>query len=94
MEDTGCLKDYILNHCSKFDLEWHQACFGEKQMPEELIFATKYYAIASSSMTISWILSGMPVSCEEITDMIVQMRGLGMDKLFSIGDALPHIKSR
>ncbi len=33
-------------------------------------------------MTISWILSGMTSSCEEMADMIVQMRGIGMDKLF------------
>ncbi len=92
MEDMGCLKDYILNHCSQFDLEWHQACYGEKKMPEELVFATKYHAIASSSMTISWVLSGMPVSCEEITDMIVRMRGVGMDKLFSTGNGFNPYK--
>ena len=81
-ESAGNLKDYIMNHCVSFDMEWHQTCYGSKAMPESLRFATEYHAIASSSMTISWILSGMPVSCEEMVDMIVQMRGIGMDKLF------------
>lgn len=85
-EDAGNLRDYILFHCADFDMKWHQLCYGTKTMPEELKFATKYHAIASSSMTISWILSGMPASCEEMTNMIVKMRGIGMDKLFSESD--------
>ncbi len=82
MEDAGCLKDYIFQHCYEYDMKWHQACYGDEEMPEELVFATKYHAIASSSMTISWILSGMPTTCEDMVEMIVQMRSIGMDKLF------------
>lgn len=85
-ETPGCLKDYILSHCAEFDLQWHQKLYGTKPMPEELIFATKYHAIASSNMTISWILSGMHTSCEEMTKLIVQMRGIGMDELFASGN--------
>lgn len=82
-ESAGNLKDYIFIHCASFDMKWHQQCYGKKKMPEELKFATEYHAIASSSMTISWILSGMPVSCEEMVKMITQMRGIGMEKLFA-----------
>lgn len=82
MEGQNCLKDYIIEHCQHFDLKWHQDLYGSKPMPDELKFATIYHAHASSSMTLSWILSDMPVPCVEIVDMIVQMRGLGMDKLF------------
>lgn len=85
-DSPGCLKDYILAHCAEFDLAWHQKLYGSKQMSEELIFATKYHAIASSNMTISWILSGMRVSCEEMAKLIVQMRGIGMDELFASSD--------
>ena len=33
-------------------------------------------------MTISWVLSDMPVSCEEMAKLITDLRGVGMDKLF------------
>lgn len=82
IEGRNCLKDYIVEHCQQFDLKWHQNLYGSDPMPDDLKFATIYHANASSSMTLSWILSNMPVPCEEIVDMIVQMRGLGMDKLF------------
>lgn len=83
MNDQNCLKDYIFEHCKQFDLEWHQNLYGSQPMPEALRFATEYHATASSSMTLSWILSDMPVTCEEIAQMITQMRGIGMEKLFS-----------
>lgn len=85
MEGQNCLKDYISNHCKEFDLKWHQELYGDKAMPEALKFATEYHATASSSMTLSWILSDMPVSCEEICKMITEMRGLGMEELFKDG---------
>lgn len=84
MEGQNCLKDYIFEHCKKFDLKWHEKLYGEK-LPDALKFATIYHATASSSMTLSWILSDMPVSVEEITKMIVEMRSLGMDTLFQEG---------
>ena len=85
MEGQNCLKDHIFKHCQEFDLRWHQQLYGKEPMPEELVFATTYHAIASSSMTLSWILANMPVSCEEIAMMIVKMRGLGMEELFEKG---------
>ena len=85
MEGQNCLKDYIFNHCKEFDLKWHQELYGDEPMPESLRFATEYHATASSSMTLSWILSDMPVSCEEISKMITEMRGIGMKQLFKNG---------
>ena len=85
MEGQNCLKDYIFNHCKEFDLKWHQELYVDEPMPETLRFATEYHAMASSSMTLSWILSDMPVSCEEISKMITEMRGIGMEQLFKNG---------
>ena len=85
MEGQNCLKDYIFNHCKEFDLKWHQELYGDEPMPESLRFATEYHATASSSMTLSWILSDMPVSCEEISKMITEMRGIAMEQLFKNG---------
>lgn len=79
----NCLKDYIFEHCKQFDLEWHQKLYGSTPMPDALRFATEYHATASSSMTLSWILSDMPASCEEMADLITQLRGFGMQKLFN-----------
>lgn len=86
LSDQNCLKDYIFNHCETFDLKWHQQLYGNKPMPEALRFATIYHANASSSMTLSWILSDMQIPVEEICRLIVEMRGLGMKELFKDGD--------
>lgn len=94
MEGQNSLKDYIYEHCRDFDLKWHQALYGPTPMPESLRFATIYHATASSSMTLSWILSDMPVSCEEICQLIVEMRNLGMERLFedSVNQENPYRK--
>ena len=86
MEGQNCLKDYIFDHCKEFDLKWHQKLYGKEKMSDALKFATEYHANASTSMTLSWILSDMPVSAQEIADMITKMRGIGMDKLSEEGE--------
>ena len=89
MDGQNCLKDYIYRHCEAFDIQWHEALYGKQPLPQTLYFATKYHANASTNMTLSWILSDMPVSCEELAKLIVQMRALGMDVLFK-DCALPN----
>ena len=68
--------------------------FERLYMPDTLKFATEYHATASTSMTLSWILSDMPVSCEEIVKMIVEMRAIGMEVLFKDGEfqGNPYLK--
>lgn len=85
-EDQNCLKDYIFSHCEQFDLQWHQKIYGKRSMPNELVFATKYHANASSSMTLSWIISDMPIAAEKLATMITEMRGMGMERLFEDGE--------
>lgn len=86
IETQNSLKDYIFQHCKEFDLKWHQKLYGKKEMPSALRFATEYHAMASSSMVLSWILSDMPSSCEEMAALINQLRSIGMEKLFKDGD--------
>lgn len=86
IEGQNSLKDYIFEHCKEFDLRWHQELYGSKLMPDNLKFSTEYHAMASSSMVLSWILSDMPVDSREIAEMIVKMRGLGMEELFKDGE--------
>lgn len=95
MDGQNCLRNYIFEHCKSFDMEWHQKLYGHKPMPDALKFATEYHATASSSMTLSWILSDMPVSCEEMAKMIVDMRAIGMDVLFKDGESQqnPYLKN-
>lgn len=83
MDDKNCLKDFMYEHCQEFDLKWHQEIYGKEPLPDTIKFATQYHANASSSMTLSWILSDMPVSCQEITRLITKLRGLGMDSLYN-----------
>lgn len=90
IEEAGCLKDYMMLHCEQFDMQWHQMCYGDTPMPEALVFASKYHATASSSMTISWVLSGMRVDTKEMVEMIVKMRAIGMDTLFENGKMNPY----
>lgn len=88
-EGQNCLKDYIFEHCKEFDLKWHQELYGE-ELPETLYFATIYHATASSSMTLSWILSDMNVEVEEMARMITQIRSIGMEKLFEKAGENPY----
>ena len=37
-------------------------------------------------MTLSWILFDFPISCEEMADLITELRSVGMDQLFADGD--------
>lgn len=94
MNGQNCLKEFMFQHCQEFDLSWHQQLYGSKPMSDALRFATQYHATASSSMVLSWICSNMPVTCEELADMIVSMRSLGMDILFKDGEHTnnPYIK--
>ena len=82
MDTQNCLRDYIFQHCKEFDLKWHQELYGKNEMPSALRFATEYHAMASSSMVLSWILSDMPSSCEEMADLINKLRSIGMEELF------------
>lgn len=86
MEGQNCLKDYIFSHCKTFDMDMHRRLYGEKPMPPELKFATEYHSMASCSMTISWIISDNPISCEELAGLITELRSIGMDKLFANGE--------
>lgn len=81
MEGQNNLKDYIYQHCEQYDLAYHQHLYG-KQMPEQLVFATKYHANASSSMTISWILQDFSVSPQQMAKLVCLLRGSGMDVFF------------
>lgn len=83
MEGPNCLKEHMYRHSEEFDLKWHQQAYGSQKMPETLVFATTYHASASTSMTLSWILGGMPVPPEEIVELITRMRSIGMEKLFA-----------
>jgi hypothetical protein len=83
MTGQNNLADYALEHSRTFDLAWHQRLWGSDPMPDGLRFATEYHAMASSYMTISWVLSGFPVSEDELATLITQMRGVGMDQLFA-----------
>lgn len=82
MGGQNSLTEYALEHSRAFDLAWHQHQWGEGDMPEALRFATEYHAMASTYMTISWVLSGFPVSPEELADLTVHMRAMGMEQLF------------
>ena len=82
MTGQNNLTEYALQHSRDFDLAWHQRQWGTDPMPEALRFATEYHAMASSYMTISWVLSDYPVPAEELADLTVHMRSLGMDRLF------------
>lgn len=83
MEGQNNLTSYIYKHCETFDMQWHQSLYGTQPMPDTLRFAIQYHANASTNMTLSWILSDMPVSCEELAQLLVQMRSLGMDILLT-----------
>ena len=55
----------------EFDKTWHQRCYGDTPMPEDLCLATEYHSRAAMTMTIWWILS----------DMITKMRDAGLSHM-------------
>ena len=78
----------------EFDKTWHQRCYGNTPMPEDLCLATEYHSRAAMTMTIWWILSDMPVSPDFITDMITKMRDAGVFRygfrVYPNNPELPH----
>ena len=82
MRGQNNLTEHALEHSRAFDLAWHQWLWGTEPMPDELRFATDYHAMASTYMTISWIMSGFPVDEEEFADLVCRMRSIGIDHLF------------
>ena len=72
--DQNCLRDFMIEYCKQFDLKWHQKYYGADPMPDELRFATEYNAVASMSITITWILSDMPSPPCVVAENIARMR--------------------
>lgn len=81
MTGQNCLADFMTDYCIDFDSKWHQCCYGDTPMPEELRLATEYHSRAAMTMTIWWILSDMPVPPAVITDMITKMRDAGLSHM-------------
>lgn len=76
--DQNCLREFMMDYCRKFDLEWHQRYYGAEPMPVALKLATEYHAIAAMSMTITWILSDMPSPPHAMAENIARMRSVGL----------------
>lgn len=93
MSDQNCLREFMIDYCKKFDLEWHQKFYGDKPMPDELRFATEYHSIASMSITISWILSDMPSPPYIIAESIARMRDAGLSSLLYGNHGSPYVMS-
>lgn len=86
MTGQNCLADFMTDYCIEFDRKWHQQCYGETPMPEDLVLATEYHSRAAMTMTIWWILSDMPVPSDVITGMIVNMRDAGLSHMLCLRD--------
>lgn len=90
-DDQNCLREFMLDYCKKFDFQWHQRYYGDTPMPDALRFATEYHAIASMSITISWILSDMPSPPHVIAENIARMRDAGLSPLLYEKKGSPYI---
>ena len=88
--DQNCLREFMLEYCKKFDLEWHQRYYGAGPMPDALRFATEYHAVASMSITIAWILSDMPSPPHVIAENITRMRDAGLSPLLYNKNGSPY----
>lgn len=81
IEDQNNLSNQSLKHTIEFDLDWLRAHYG-KDLPEDMRFACIYHAHASHAMVITWLLADMPVSPQEVAEMITSLRSFGMDRWF------------
>ncbi len=91
LNDQNCLREFMIDYCKKFDLEWHQRYYGTEPMPDALRFATEYHAVASMSITIAWILSDMPSPPHVIAENIARMRDAGLSPLLYDKKGSPYI---
>lgn len=82
MIGQNCLKDFMVEHCKKFDYDWHLAHLGKDNMPQNLKFATDYHSVATMSMKIEWVLSDMACPIEVLAENIIRMRNAGLSSLF------------
>lgn len=78
LDGQNNLRDFMTEYCTEIDMQWHQLHYGNRPMPEALKIATKYHAIATMGLTISWILSDMPSSPQEISSSIALLRNMGL----------------
>lgn len=93
MTGQNCLADFMTDHCIEFDRQWHQMCYGETPIPEDLRLATEYHSRAAMTMTIWWILSDMPVPPTVITNMIMKMRDAGLSHMLCLRDGKSPYKA-
>ena len=81
MECQNNLREYMEQHSRDFDIAWHQSIYGTQVMPEELRFAIVYHAAAVTSVVLFWIMSDMRSEPEELANLIVQIRSIGMESI-------------
>lgn len=90
MDGQNNLRDFMIEYCIKYDMKLHQLYYGDKPMPEALKIATQYHAIATMGITISWILSDMPSSPQEMADLISGLRNTGFGFLLNDNPYSPN----
>lgn len=76
------LSDFMYEHSRIFDRKWHQAFNNGKELSEIQLLASDYHSDAGMRLRILWILNGMPISPEQLTEQIISMRIYGIKELF------------
>lgn len=78
----NCLTDYMYEHSVKFDMEYHQHYYGEKELPPAMQMVSEYHSYAAMHMHINWILAGCKEPPEKYIDVWFKARTASMDELF------------
>ncbi|MBU3214722.1 TetR/AcrR family transcriptional regulator C-terminal domain-containing protein [Clostridium estertheticum] len=93
--EQNCLMDFIVKFAIDYDLKWHQQHYGNKSLPKELIFASKYHSVASINAAIEWICSDNPEPAKVMAKRITNLRKISLsdvlfgpdNKIYSCEDA-------
>lgn len=78
IRDQNCLIDFIFQFAIDYDLKWHQIHYGEKPLPPEFVFASRYHSVASIYAAIEWISSENPEPAEVMASRITNLRKISL----------------
>ncbi len=85
--EQNCLKEYMYAHPFEWERTYHEKWCRENQVKdstkEEIIFFTKYHALASVGMTIDWIMEDMPIPSKVMAERIAFLKQMGFKQILN-----------
>lgn len=72
------LRDFMYDFAVQYDLQWHQFYFGDEPLSADMLFATRYHAVAAIDCAIQWVSSSNPDPPEVMARRLTLIRKISM----------------